>query len=273
MNPFDELEAAVKYCGAYALDKQDSIGRGRKKDGTVITETDLFIDSCLKEKLEELFPSSTLISEESVTRNAGSSDKDSYIFILDPIDGTDVYSQGLPTWCIALGILNRSLEPVGSVIYAPRWGIGRKEGLFIRLDPEGATEKYEHVPHPLPLPERSLRQLVVGSRVYRHLDMRKFKGKCRNFGSTILHLIAPVVNHQIDGAISHNAYVWDLAAAHPILLTHGLTLTDRFGEPFTYTHDFLTGKARAGLLFAGSAAHCRELADLFADSYCSRQTT
>lgn len=265
MQPFDELEVAVKYCGAYALEKQEGIGRDRKKDGTVITETDLFIDSFLKKKMEELFPSSTLISEESVTRNAGSREEDSYIFILDPIDGTDAYSQGLPSWCIALGILNRSLEPVGSFIYAPRWGIGSKEGLFIRIDPEGSTEKYENVPHPLPLPEKRLSQLVVGSHVYRHLDMRKFKGKCRNFGSTILHLIAPVVNPQIDGAISHDAYVWDLAAAHPLLLTHGLTLADKTGEPFTYTQDFLAGKTQAGLLYAGSADHCRKLAALFAD--------
>ena len=97
---FEELEKTIKDCAYLAAQAQKDIRRFYKEDGSVLTQTDLRISQIVEEAVQRLFPSSTFICEESpVIRKSG----EEYIFVLDPIDGTDVYSQGLPSFAIALG--------------------------------------------------------------------------------------------------------------------------------------------------------------------------
>lgn len=79
-----------------------------KGDGTLVTEADLLASKMLSEGIVGIFPEDKVISEESPidpsVRNASS------VWIIDPIDGTNSFIDGLDDFCIlaARVIGNRS---------------------------------------------------------------------------------------------------------------------------------------------------------------------
>ena len=76
----------------YARLKQKNVKRNFKSDGSVLTEIDLYISHEISKTIKHLFPDANIISEEE---ESPFDDEKPYTFILDPIDGTDVYSQGM----------------------------------------------------------------------------------------------------------------------------------------------------------------------------------
>jgi len=262
MKAFDKLEEAIKFCGKYAVKQQSLVTRDYKNDGSVLTEADIYIDTYLKKIITENFPNSILITEESGEVENNHNQKPDYFFILDPIDGTDLYSQGAPGWCIALGILDNNLVPCGSMIFAPRWGLGNDEGLFFRLDPDGDLFLNQK-PFILKKQHNSVKQIVMSSNTHRYLDLSKYPGKCRVFGSCIIHLLAPVIHINIDSAICTSGYIWDLAAAHSILHYLGLVLVKNDGTAFIYTQSLLNGNPNNDILFAGSPEQCEYMRKTF----------
>ncbi|MGE4453938.1 MAG: inositol monophosphatase [Sphaerochaeta sp.] len=246
----DKLALAVREAGSYAKRQQQHINRSYKKDGTVITETDLAISKRIINVITELFPQANIISEETLTPF---SEQAPFTFVLDPIDGTDVYSQGLPSWAVALGILDKNRTPVGAMISAPRWGIGEDE-LFLRLDPGKellindqpfAMEEEKDFPH----------QITMGSSGQRLMDFSRYTGKIRIFGSSILHMLSPLIYDHIQGCVNQSCYVWDVAASHAALLAAGMLVEYVDGSPFIYDDDFLLNrKPFAPSIYVGTRA-------------------
>ena len=103
-NKLDELYEAVIECGEYAKKMQHEVHRSFKADGSVLTEADTAISRNLIKCIRTLFPEAAVISEEDIVENNRESE---WIFILDPIDGTDVYSQGMPAFAVSIGILDK----------------------------------------------------------------------------------------------------------------------------------------------------------------------
>jgi myo-inositol-1(or 4)-monophosphatase len=233
----DVLANEVRAAGRYAKERQASIHRDYKQDGTVITETDLAISKRILEVTGKLFPEANIISEESLTPF---DDQAPYTFVLDPIDGTDVYSQGLPPWAVALAILDGNRKPVGSYISAPRWGIGCDE-LFVRLDPQGPLLVNDR-PFSVRPGKDFPTQVTMGSSGQRHMDFSRFKGKVRTYGSSIIHLLCPVLYDHIEGCVNQRCYAWDVAASHAVLLHEGMDIQYVDGQPFVYDDDLLVGR-------------------------------
>jgi len=230
----DSLALAVREAGMYAKAQQQHISRSYKKDGSVITETDLAISKQIISVIEGLFPSMNIISEETLTPYREASP---FTFVLDPIDGTDVYSQGLPSWAVALGILNKDRVPVGAMISAPRWGIG-EEDLFVRLDP-GKEPLINGQPLIVEGNKDFPWQITMGSSGQRLMDFSRYEGKIRIFGSSIIHMLSPVIYEHIQGCVNQSCYVWDVAASHAVLLSAGMLVEYVDGKPFIYDDDFL----------------------------------
>ena len=89
-NKLDELYKAVIECGEYAKEMQQEVHRTFKADVSVLTEADTAISRNLIKCIRTLFPEAAVISEEDIVENNRESE---WIFILYPIEGTDVYSQ------------------------------------------------------------------------------------------------------------------------------------------------------------------------------------
>ena len=233
---FFRICSAIRQCGEAARSNQALIHRSFKEDGSILTETDLAVSDAIIERIRTLYPDCNIISEEIDLHSF--SDGKRYTFVLDPIDGTDAYSQGLPAWCVALGILDRDRRPCGAVIYAPRFGCGTQD-LFICSMPDDErvflNGRILQTPEHYDIP----RQLIMGSNMLRFLDMRPYKGKIRCFGSTIVHSIAPAVFSNQDCAINPYCYAWDVAAAHAVVTKCGLEMRYYNGDEIEYDDSLL----------------------------------
>ena len=180
---------------------------------------------------------------------------------MDPIDGTDVFSQGLPSFCIALGILDEKKEPVGSMIYAPRFGNATEEGLFLRLDPEGKLllngKEWKTKGD-----KREIKQIAMSSSNVWRFDFSAFRGKARIFGSTIIHIIAPVVFSGIQASINEPCFIWDYAAAHAVIRSQGMDLFNPDGTKYVYTLDFLHKNRSATCCYGGFEESIKTLREI-----------
>ncbi len=233
----DTLFDEIVECGRYARKIQKNITRNYKEDGSVLTKADIEISNRIIKKINTLFSNCNVISEESITPY---NNEAPFTFILDPIDGTDIYSQGLSMFVIALGILDKNKKPVGSMIIAPRFGIGQEE-LTIRLDPY-QTLLVDNQPYKLQYEKDIPTQLTVSSKIQKTLNFDNFNGKVRTFGSSILHILAPAIFSNIEGCINQKAYAWDISASHAVLEYLNLKVLYKDKTPLIYDDDLLINR-------------------------------
>ncbi len=240
MEGFKELKELVVELSHWAYGKQKSVRRSFKSDGSVITEVDLYINEKITSYLKEHYPDCQIVSEEA----ASIAGEGTYVFVLDPIDGTDSFSMGMSGWCVALGILDYELNPVGAIVSAP--AIFNGDTVY-SLEPGGVLMLNDE---PFVLQERiedeifpEEPQVLAASRCHRAFDCSAYTGKIRNLGSTILHVLGSVLHPDFGGAIIGHCFVWDIAAAHAIIKTQGLDLYSAHTEkPFVYNQDILQKK-------------------------------
>ena len=218
----------IRNAGSFALDAQSSAVRSFKSDGSVVTAIDIAINKALTSVIQEFYPKVNIIAEEASTSSYNPDYE--YTFALDPLDGTDTYSMGMPGWCIALGLL-KNLEPVGGIVYAPAWGIG--PGSLLVAEENGTVTlnsrllKFEkQTAHPM--------QVMAPSTAHRYFDYSSFYGKVRNSGSSIISMAAIILHSQISGALINNSFIWDVAASHAIIRKLGFELEYLNGKKIEY---------------------------------------
>ena len=242
------IAAAVEEAGRTAFEKQHEIHRSFKHDGSVITEADITISHKLTALIKELFPEAGILSEEEELPPKKDAE---WTFVLDPIDGTDVYSQGLPAFAVSLGILDSERRPVGAYIAAPRFGVA-SESLFIRMEP--GTEPLlngEHIE--LTGDKEKVTEITMGSKAYRYLDFSRFDAKIRILGSTILHLLTLVLFPAMEGSIVFPCYAWDIASSHAVIRHFGMDLSYGDGTLLSYTDEMIyERKPFRSALYAGT---------------------
>ena len=224
-----ELVKNIKKAGDLAIESQSQVERSFKFDGSVVTDVDYAINRTLSKLIMEKYPEANLITEEEAF---GSYDPDKeYTFVLDPLDGTDTYSMGMPGWCIALGLL-KNLEPVAGIVYAPTWGsLG---GSLIVAEEDGDVTLNGQIlkigkATTLPL------QVMAPSTAHRYFDYSRFDGKVRNSGSSIISMSALILHSQISGAVINTSYIWDIAASHAAIKKLGFELEYMNGKKIDYS--------------------------------------
>lgn len=252
----DQLYEEIVKSGRWAEEMQGKVSRQYKADGSVLTEVDLAISHRIINRIESLFPECGIISEEETTEYK----KDApFTFVLDPIDGTDVYSLGLPSFAVALGIIDRYRKPIGAFISAPRFGIA-EHALNLRLDPYDEMKingKYFEFHGD----KDHIKQITMGSKCQRELDFTEFTGKARTFGSTIIHLILPILVPDIQASCNQPCFIWDIASAHAVLLKYGMDISYADGQEIIYDDDFVRNKKPLkGIFYAGTLNARKELA-------------
>lgn len=260
MDAFDRIAQLMIEMGDLACTMQGTISRDYKEDGSVLTDTDTAINEKVEGTLAQLFPDANIITEEALRPF----DPDaSLTFILDPIDGTDVYSQGLPSWCISLGILDENRQCIGAMVNAPRWGLSRGEGLFLRQDP-GKTLLLNGKPFAPRVRSTELEQVALASHAPRYLSLTNFNGKIRCYGSNILHMISPLIHPYIQGTISAPCFAWDVAGGHALLALQGMVVEYADGSPFEYTDALLDRREPfEGIVLSGTADAVKTMALLY----------
>ena len=114
--------------GTLAIEMQSSAQKGSHLKtnhiSSVVTETDLSISKMFEAFIAKNFASENyiIIDEESISKTKPHiferMHETEYQFVIDPIDGTLVYANRMPSFGILIGVF-KNLKPIGGFIYLP----------------------------------------------------------------------------------------------------------------------------------------------------------
>lgn len=99
----------------------------------VVTRADKESEDFIVERVLERYPDHKILGEEGGYR--GNPDG-AFVWVVDPLDGTNNYSQGLPVFCVSIALQYKS-ETIAGVVYAPYLN-----ELFFASKGEGAYMEY-----------------------------------------------------------------------------------------------------------------------------------
>jgi len=248
MTTLSDVVELVKEAGRMGAELQKRFrfeDREFKADGTVVTEADRNIEDFLCTGISKLFPGCNFVTEERVRTFR---DDAALTFVIDPIDGTDNFSNGIFCWSISLGVLDAHLKPIGGIVYAPRLDflVFADFGEQARLGSE--TLRTPTTVHSL----TELSGVVLSTRTHQQIDISAYPGKVTALGSAAIHLCMPAVYQSIVGTIQDNlAYAWDVAGAHAILSSLGCDITYFDGREIDYSKMRINGWQATDLIVAG----------------------
>src|SRR5712692_10475969 len=216
-----------------------------KDSGTAnpVSEADREAEEFLYAEITRRFPDHLVIGEEG--RDPGPRGAP-FVWVVDPLDGTSNYLNGLSTWCVSVGVLWYGAPVVGA-IWAP---LGPDGGPTLFLSRRGGGTKMNgrpvHVNESIEIPSSRLaclpadyQEQLAGRKAYRA------KGDPRTLGSIALELALTAC-----GALQFCAFwvprIWDVAAGVSLVLEAGGTVLRRPARDQPW-HPFRTFEAPPGL--------------------------
>jgi myo-inositol-1(or 4)-monophosphatase len=119
------LERVIRRAGDKLLELWPGRARGRtlkserKADGSLVTEADFASHHIITEELRRMFPADFILSEEEI--DAAGFARAETAWILDPLDGTEVYARGQDYFAIFLSRRVRG-EITEGIMYYPELG-------------------------------------------------------------------------------------------------------------------------------------------------------
>jgi myo-inositol-1(or 4)-monophosphatase len=214
----------ARQAGQEALARRASAAVDWKTLGERVTDADVALQSWILQEVATLFPEDGVIAEEA--GRACGTDRE-FVWIVDPLDGTNNYALGIPCFAVSVGIFRRGL-PYAGAIHDPNTGLTCQA-----LHGHGAFAHDRRLwlkAEPL----RSSSNVSIGVPVDPDLEpvvarwLRRYK--IRGFGSVALHLAYAALG-AIDLVLDHRARLWDIAAGAVVLLEAGGVISDPRGQP------------------------------------------
>jgi len=93
-----------------------SLAVSYKKNTDMVTEADRESEEYLVSRISREFPEHAILAEEGGGREAGGG----FLWIVDPLDGTNNFAHGLPFFCVSIGVYSmESKRVVSAVVYNP----------------------------------------------------------------------------------------------------------------------------------------------------------
>ena len=131
---FDAAREIARDAGGLALKhfvRRDTLKVETKGVHDLVSEADRDVEALISSRLMALFPDDGFIGEETGVGAGGV--KAAGIWVVDPIDGTACFVNGMPSWCVSIAFLIGNDIEIG-VIYDPN-----AEELFAARRGHGAT--------------------------------------------------------------------------------------------------------------------------------------
>jgi len=203
-----------------------------KSDNTPVSNGDLEVNKFITKKISEITPEIPIISEETSDNKDNSKLKD--FWLVDPIDGTYDYINGLDEFTINAGLIINH-RPVAGLINAPakkRMFYSYGEGNAFELSNEktiNLSSKTIQNNKPIKFISYSNKIKPEIQKIYQDL------GVTENVKMKSSLKFCVVATGEYDGYVAEpRAYEWDIAAGHAILLSAGGSITDFEGNEILY---------------------------------------
>ena len=234
-----------------------------KSDHDVVTEVDEMSEQLIIGALRAAFPHDGFLAEEGGRIDAvppagesglaseldPTSASSGRIWIIDPLDGTVNYANGIPVFCVAVGLAVGG-APVVGVVYDPV-----RDEMFTARAGNGARLDGAPIRHPV---KEKLSDCVVSLALprrgwaSRETKVRRAIRVSRSMGSAALALTY-LANGRFDGFVQAGGLsLWDICAAGLIATEGGASLTTLDGGPW---FDISRASRSIGLVGAAPAHH------------------
>jgi myo-inositol-1(or 4)-monophosphatase len=201
----------------------------------VVTETDLAIGKYLGDGVKETYPEHNILDEE-----AGVVDNNSpFTWVIDPIDGTSNFSEGLPFYGIMIGLLDKDTPVAGGVAlpYFNELYLAQKgKGTFCNDEKVAVTNSSEllsvlvaygidgHQEDPeITYEESKLLAEIV-------LNIRNLRT------SNSAYDMVMVAKGKYGAYLNRTTRIWDNVAPQIVIEEAGGIYTDFFGKPVDYSN-------------------------------------
>lgn len=223
---FDFAVELVREAGDHAkgfLRDRASLDVTSKGPQDLASAADLSTELLIRRRLDERFPGDGFLGEET-----GATDfrPGQGIWVVDPIDGTQPFVSGLPSWCVSIGFVQDDAIRFGAV-YAPALGELFAGGVGIPATLNGAPVERH--------PGRSIREGITGFGYSPRVAARDFLPMFGRFieaggmyfrdGSGAL-MLCNVAAGRLLGYIEAHINSWDCVAALAIVRAAGLETND-----------------------------------------------
>ena len=203
-----------------------------KSDNTPVSNGDLEVNDLITKKITEITPDLPIISEETSENKNNLNLKD--FWLIDPIDGTYDYINGLEEFTINAGLIINN-KPVAGLINAPakkRMFYSYEKGNAYEFS-KGRTTNLGNLPFEksenLKFISYSTKIKPEIQKIYNELGVQK------NIKMKSSLKFCVVATGEYDGYVAEpRAYEWDIAAGHAILEHSGGTVTDFNGQEIFY---------------------------------------
>ncbi len=230
---------------AHVLKKASTIATGQfgkvssiEKTGDnnqVLTHTDLEVGKLLVSSVQEKFPTHNIIDEEAGVIDNNSS----FTWVIDPIDGTSNFANGLPTYGIMIGLLEHA-TPIAGGIALPAFNqiYTAEKGFGTWIDGKKVTVTQE----------TQLLKTLVAYGIDGHQENPSLTyNESKIIAEIVLHIrnlrssnsafdIIQVATGRYGGSLAQSSKIWDNVAPHIIIEEAGGVYTDFFGKPMDYSN-------------------------------------
>ena len=243
-------EVTLKYFG-----KLDPEQRRIKSDGSPVTVADRESESLLRELISQRYPDDAILGEEFEDKPGTSG----YKWVIDPIDGTISFVQGVPLYGTMLACLHDD-DPILGVIHMPAFdetvwaatdlGCWHRQGSNppVRGAVSSVTEPAEAI---FTTTSLSYFDTPPLRDLYEQLD-----GICRySRGWSDCYAWVLLATGRVDAVIEPSLSLWDFAAALPIIRELGGIWTDLAGNSTLEVTQILAANPT---LHATLLAYCEE---------------
>ena len=197
----------------------------------LVTEADHAADKAIQAVIKEAFPDHGIVSEETAELISESE----YKWIVDPIDGTVNFANGIPICCVSVGLEHKGKMLMGAVynpILKEFFFAERGKGAILNGNKISVSHKTD-----------VLRSCLVTGFPYTYLDqpngpLQVFERlirqgiPVRRLGSAAIDMCW-VAAGRFDGFYEHQLNAWDSAAGFIIIEEAGGKVTDLKGDTYS----------------------------------------
>lgn len=194
--------------GELALSLTNNAKGVQKQDRSLVSEADFEVEKFILSCLKLSYPNDNVIGEE-LGSGEKQHQKNHRLWAVDPIDGTNPFLNGLPTWGVSIGVMEGG-KPLAGGFYMPV-----VDEMFLATEGEGATRNGKMLPN-LKDMEITNQTVMLGPSSRKRFYKIDYPGKSVAYGSASAHVAYAATGGAI-AALVDRPQIWDILGPLAVL--------------------------------------------------------